>query len=380
MRRCWMKNHERLKIAILGTRGIPNRYGGFEECAEQIAWRMVDRGHDVTVYSPDGDPFQEAFWRGVRIRRIFCREKRLKIVGTLLYDYLCFRDAGKRDFDIILELGYVPAAFFFRLKRSSSAMLITNMDGMEWQRAKWNRMIKVFVRKCEQMGVNYSDALVADNPGIQDYLRIRYGKETVLIPYGAKVPEKISDRALDEFSLNPFHYHMLVARLEPENNIRMILDGAVEASTGIPFLVVGNHLTRYGARLKKRYKDYNFIRFLGGIYNYEKLTELRRYCRLYFHGHSVGGTNPSLLEAMASNARICAHDNSFNRAVLRDGGEYFSSSADVARLIEGNPDTTNEFWGKRVHWNRKRLKEEYNWGKVATQYLELFETLLQGRK
>ncbi|NOZ13587.1 MAG: glycosyltransferase family 1 protein [Acidobacteria bacterium] len=373
-----MNTEKQLNIAILGTRGIPNRYGGFEACAEQVSWRMAARGHDVTVYSPDDSPYREDVWRGVRIQRVFCKESHLGIVGTFLFDYLCLRDAYKRNFDVILELGYVPSAFFFRLKKKPvTAVLVTNMDGMEWQRAKWNWMIKPFVRKCERSGVKYSDAMVADNPGIRDYLRVRYGKESALIPYGAKIPEKISDGALSEFGLNPFNYYMVVARLEPENNIEMVLDGAVEAAAGIPFLVVGNHRTKYGIRLKRRYENENVIRFLGGIYNYEKLTELRRHCRLYFHGHSVGGTNPSLLEAMASGARICAHDNPFNRAVLEDGGEYFSSSAQVARLIESYPDTNNEFWGKRAHSNRKKLKEMYNWDRVTTQYLELFETLLQ---
>jgi len=371
-----MANDKQLRIAILGTRGIPNSYGGFEECAEQISRRMVEQGHQVTVYSPDGNPYREDSWRGVQIRRIFCRENKLRIVGTFLFDFFCLRDACKRDFDIILELGYVPAAFFFRLKKKSDAVLITNMDGMEWRRAKWNRMIKPFVRKCERNGVKYSDAMVADNPGIQDYLSAHYGKQAIFISYGAKVLEKISDRALTEFQLEPTQYHILVARLEPENSIEMILDGAVMSSVRQPFLVIGNHETRYGNYLKKRYRDSEIICFAGGVYDYEKLTALRKNSRLYFHGHSVGGTNPSLLEAMASESRICVHDNPFNRAVLADGGSYFSSPDDVRRLIDStNPaDST---WVERIKSNRKKLDELYNWDNVTTQYLTLFKSLLQ---
>jgi glycosyltransferase involved in cell wall biosynthesis len=169
-------------------------------------------------------------------------------------------------------------------------------------------------------------------------------------------------------------YHMLVARLEPENNIQMILDGASKSSVRQPFLVIGNHETRYGNFLKKRYRDSEIIRFVGGIYDNKKLTGLRKHSRLYFHGHSVGGTNPSLLEAMASNARICAHDNPFNRSVLEEGGAYFSSSDDVVRLIDNkNPDDC--MWKERIESNREKLKTIYNWDYVTTQYLELFKSL-----
>jgi len=374
-----MVNRKQLNIAILGTRGIPNRYGGFEECAEQISWRMVARGHSVTVYSPKENIYTEGSWRGVQIRRVFCNEGRLGIVGTFLFDYLCLRDACKRDFDIILELGYVPSAFFFRLKKRTNAVLITNMDGMEWQRTKWNRFIKSFVRKCERNGVKYSDEMVADNVGIQDYLSNSYGKQASFIPYGAKVLEDVSDEALDEFHLEPSKYHMLVARLEPENNIEIILDGAVGASVRMPFLVVGNNETKYGNYLKKRYRDSEFIRFLGGIYEYEKLSGLRKNTRLYFHGHSVGGTNPSLLEAMASDARICAHDNPFNRAVLEEGGGYFSSCDDVARLVD-NANPNDSVWMERIETNREKLGRSYNWEQVTSQYLELCKSLLKDKK
>jgi len=247
---------------------------------------------------------------------------------------------------------------------------------MEWQRVKWNRFIKPFVRKCERNGVKYSDAMVADNLGIQNYLSNCYGNRSSFIPYGAKVLEDVSDEVLGEFHLEPLKYHMLVARLEPENNIQMILDGASKSSVQQPFLVIGNHETRYGNFLKKRYRDSGIIRFFGGIYDFKKLTGLRKHSRLYFHGHSVGGTNPSLLEAMASNARICAHDNPFNRSVLEDDGAYFSLPDDVIRLIDSmNPD--DRIWGERIESNRKKLKGIYNWDYVTTQYLELFHSLLQ---
>lgn len=365
-----------MNIAILGTRGIPNRYGGFEECAQEISWRMVAREHHVTVYSPDGNSYGKDSWQGVRIRRTFCKEDCFGIFGTFLFDYLCLRDACKQDYDIILELGYVPSSFFFRIKKKTNAKLVTNMDGMEWKRSKWNRIIKPFVRKCERNGAKYSDAMVADNVGIQDYLSIHYGESATLIPYGAKILDEISDEVLADYQLRPMSFHMLVARLEPENNIEMILDGAVQSSAHLPFLVIGDHGTRYGNHLKKRYRDSDFIKFMGGIYDYEKLTGLRKNSRLYFHGHSVGGTNPSLLEAMASEARICVHDNPFNRAIMGSDCDYFSSPDHVARLIDSvNP--VDQMWTERIASHREKLESIYNWDRITTQYLELFESLLQ---
>jgi glycosyltransferase involved in cell wall biosynthesis len=362
-----------MKIAILGTRGIPNNYGGPETNAESIAPIFVRMKHEVTVYSPDEHPYQESEWQGIRIKHIFNRESRLSIWGTLLYDYLCLRDAVASDFDVILELGYVPCAIFFPLFRKRRARLVTNMDGLEWKRSKWNFVLQQFAELTEALGARYSDALIADNEAIRDYVLKKYGKNSHFIPYGAKPVGDPDAECLKHYRINPLHYCMLIARMEPENNIETILDGYLLSGDSDPFLVIGNTSTKYGHYLLKKFSSKPNIIFLEGIYDYGILSALRWHSKLYFHGHSVGGTNPSLVEAMASNALIAAHDNPFNRSVLESNGLFFSEAGDIARIICSD---TLEFRNSCVIKNRAKVEQIYNWEKIAHEHLRVFEEVL----
>ena len=167
---------------------------------------------------------------------------------------------------------------------------------------------------------------------------------------------------------------MLVARLEPDNNCETILDGYIYSKVEEPFIVVGGHTTKYGEYLKKRYNGRSNIQFLGGIYDYNVLSSLRRYAKFYFHGHSVGGTNPSLLEAMASKAYIVSHNNPFNRHVLGEDGFYFDCAEETGQIINSYKD---EYREKFAHKNRDKIEDIYNWDKVADQYLKVFEQVLK---
>ena len=363
-----------MHIALLGTRGIPNNYGGFEQNAENLSRWWVKLGHKVTVYNPDYHLYKREEWEGVRIKHIFSREDMLGIWGTFIYDYLCLKDAVKNGYDIILNLGYVPSALFFNLKERTSAKFVTNMDGLEWKRAKWNRVLKRFIKFCEKRAVDLSDFLIADNKGIEDYYRENYGVDNIrFIPYGAELFSNPREEYLEEFNLEPYGYYMLVARLEPENNIETILDGYIKAEVKEPFIVVGGLKNKYAKHLLQKYAGIEKIRFVGGIYDYEKLSSLRWLSKLYFHGHSVGGTNPSLLEAMASNAYIVAHDNPFNRNVLGEHGFYFKNTDDIAKILR---NYTNEFRNYFIEENRKKIKEIYNWEKVSKEYIKVFEEVL----
>jgi glycosyltransferase involved in cell wall biosynthesis len=154
----------------------------------------------------------------------------------------------------------------------------------------------------------------------------------------------------------------------------MVLDGHILSESKIRLLVVGANTNSYGSFLKNKYKNCSTIRFMGGIYNYTELSSLRWYSRLYFHGHACGGTNPSLLEAMASNAYILAHDNPFNRYVLEDGGLYFKDAQELSALINRHAVTDRN---KPIQKNRDRVKTEYNWEKIADEYLDAFQTVLR---
>ncbi len=366
-----------MNISILGTRGIPNNYGGFEECAEMISQYFFKKGHKVTVYVPDDHNYKEKNWKGICLARFFSKEKYLKSFSTMIFDYLSLRNAIKQDYDIILELGYNPSGFFLPIfsKKKGNAVIITNMDGLEWKRSKWSKLIKEFSRICEKRAAIYSDYIIADNVEIKNYLQETYDKDAVFIPYGADIVDDFDKEVLINYWVKENHYYILIARLEPENSIKTILDGFRISGSKAPFLVIGNHTTKYGQYLLKKYTDKD-IRFLGAIYDYSVLSVLRHYSRIYFHGHSVGGTNPSLLEAMASGAKIVAHENRFNRSVLGENSLYFRDHHDVARIIK---DFYSLYRYEFMERNIEKVLCVYNWEIVCERYLELFKIALERR-
>ena len=162
-----------MKIAILGTRGIPNNYGGFEQCAEYLSIGLVEKEHQVTVYSPDFHPYKDEFYKGVRIIRKASPKSFFGNSATnFIYDYLCFKDAVRKDFDIILELGLITSSLSIIFCNHKKKMIVTNLDGLEWKRSKWNKIVQKITKKLEKYGVKHSDYLIADNVGIQDYFQV----------------------------------------------------------------------------------------------------------------------------------------------------------------------------------------------------------------
>jgi len=362
-----------MKIAILGTRGIPNHYGGFEQFAEHLALGLQQRSHDVTVYNSHTHPYKERIFHGVKIIHIYDPEERVGTAGQFVYDLLSIINTRSKKYDIILQLGYTSSSIFFKL-HPKSATLITNMDGLEHRRSKYSTKVQAFLRWAESLAVKESDILVSDSLGIQEYLHKKYGATSTYIPYGATLFENPQKELIFTYQLTPYQYDLLIARLEPENSIELILDGVSQADSTLPFLVIGNHDTKYGHYLKARYKDKSNITFLGGIYDQEKLNNLRYFSKLYFHGHTVGGTNPSLLEAMASQALICAHKNIFNTAILGTDALYFQSSDDVTSLLNTiNRDRHQD----KIRDNIKKIKEQYQYETIISQYETLFKAHLK---
>jgi glycosyltransferase involved in cell wall biosynthesis len=356
-----------LKIAILGTRGIPNHYGGFEQCAEFLALGLVKRGYDVLVYNSHNHPFSGDNWKGVKIVHCNDPEHKWGTIGQFIYDLNCIKDARKRKFDVILQLGYSSSSVWGRWLPRKYSIITTNMDGLEWKRTKFSTPIKFFLLYAESLAVKVSDHLIADSIGIQNYLKEKYNKESTYIPYGAEIFTSADKAVLAEYQLKPNAYDMLIARLEPENSIEIILDGVVLADNHRPFLVVGKHQTKYGEYLKKKFSSQENIIFLGGIYDLSKLNNLRYYSNIYFHGHSVGGTNPSLLEAMASNCLICANDNPFNKYILNEDGIYFSNSNEVAEtLLKVNK--CEEKYKTKIANNGVKIRSYYSWDIIVDQY------------
>jgi glycosyltransferase involved in cell wall biosynthesis len=361
------------KIAIIGTRGIPNYYGGFEQFAEYVSVGLVERGHHVTVYNSHTHPFQGDVFKGVKI--IHCKDPEDKIgtAGQFIYDLNCILDARKRNFDIILQLGYTSSSIWSRLF-PKKVVLTTNMDGLEWKRTKYSKKVQKFLKYAESLAVKYSDHLISDSIGIQDYLKDKYGKSSTYIPYGSDIFDNPDSCILSTYGLSEYDYDLLIARLEPENSIDVVLSGVTQSKISRTFLVIGNYETKYGAYLKEKFSFCNRIRFLGGIYDQEELNNLRYFSNVYFHGHTVGGTNPSLLEAMGSSTLICANDNIFNKAVLGSDAFYFSSSIDVANLLK---KIRKVDYADVVEKNRQKVKVIYNWEKIIDQYEAHFKEILK---
>jgi len=359
-----------MKIAILGTRGVPNYYGGFEQFAEFFSVYLVEKGHDVYCYNSHNHPFQEKTFHGVNILHQHDPEYKYGTFGQFIYDYNCIMDARKRDFDIILQLGYTSNSIWFFLL-PKKPIIITNMDGIEWKRSKYSKPVQQFLRFAERLAAISSDYLISDSLGIQKFLKERYQKESTYIAYGAHLFDTPEEEILNQYAVEKENYNMIMARFEPENNLEMVLQGvALNKESNTPILVIGKHETKYGTYLKNKFKDFPQIRFLGAIYNLEHLNNLRYYSNLYFHGHSVGGTNPSLLEAMASQALVIAHNNDFNKGVLKDNAYYFSNPEEVKKILNTVKKSNNLYFIKN---NYQAIANDFNWEKINGDYLQLFE-------
>lgn len=376
-----------MKIAFISTRGIPNNYGGFEQFAEYISVGLVRRGHEVVVYSPYFHPYRKPDYKGVRIKHIYSPEKWMgSSVGSFFYDFLSLRDALKKEkFDIIYEAGYtsiVPAYIWFNVKRIKYPLFTTNMDGLEYKRTKFNKWVQKFVFWEERMAVKHSHYLIADNMGIHDYYKEKYGKESKFLAYGADVHEDYDVGVLKEFGLEAGGYFIVVARLEPENNLFMAIEGYLASNQygKRPLVVVGKTNTPYGKYLMERYGRDRNIRFVGGIYDFRKLNSIRHYSYAYFHGHSVGGTNPSLLEAMASGCFILAHDNIFNRAVLGENALYYGSTDAATEMLDGIDQAVSAHKKEYTERNLEVIRRDYSWEKLVDEHEEYFKWMLSQRK
>ena len=354
-----------LRIAIMGTRGIPNHYGGFEQLAEYLAPGLVQAGHDVTVYNSHHHPYQGKQWKGVHIRHCYDPEHILGSAGQFIYDLNCLIDARKRKYDVILQLGYTSSSIWGMLFPGKS-MILYNMDGLEWQRTKYSPMTRRFLLYAEKLAVKYSDFHIADSPVIQSYLRDKYGIEAEYIAYGAELFGVADPAVAEEYGVKAGGYYLLMARMEPDNNIEMILDGYAKSHTSMPILVVGNTVNKFSGHLMTKFEKDKRIIFAGGIYDQWKVHCLRSFCRLYFHGHSTGGTNPSLLEAMASEALIAAHDNVFNRQVLEEHALYFSSPEDIAGLVDHVPSGKDTVDMKKK--NLEKIVQRFGWPEIIASY------------
>ena len=357
----------KLKIGILGTRGIPNHYGGFEQFAEHLSDGLFRRGHEVSVYNSSLHPYKEKEWNGVQIIHCSDWEDKIGTVGQFFYDLKCINDARKRNFDVLLHLGYSSDSIW-HWRWPKNTVNIVNMDGLEWNRSKYNKSTQRFLKWAESLAAKNAHTMIADSPGIQKHLLAVYEKKPVYIPYGAEIPEKTNPLVLEKYKLLPHQYFLLIARMEPENNIEMIIKGHLGSKHPYPLFIIGNITNKFGKYITSAYTD-PAIKFSDAIYDQVELDNLRYSSALYFHGHSVGGTNPSLLEAMACGCRIAAHNNRFNRAVLQDDGDYFTDANAITSIINTPKDFSIINQWKKI--NMEKIRTIYNQGKIIDAYEDL---------
>jgi glycosyltransferase involved in cell wall biosynthesis len=358
-----------MHVLILGTRGIPSRHSGFETFAQDFAVFLKSRGHDVTVYCQQetGCAPGEDIWNG--IRRVLIPSGSGS-VGTILFDWKAIRHS-LREKGVVLTLGYNTGSFnvLYRLAGKPSIM---NMDGIEWRREKWSWPARSWFWLNEWAGARVANHLVADHPEIALHLERHTARRKIsVIAYGADPVTSAPSDLIGEYGLTPKGYYLLIARPEPENSILEIVNAYSQRPRGVPLVILGNYKAN-GTRYQRAVLEAagGEVLFLGAIFEREIVKSLRFHARAYFHGHRVGGTNPSLVEALGAGNAVIAHDNRFTRWVAAEGAAYFRTSDDIDRILgELNSEPS------RLHAmeaaSRKRYREEFTQEKILTAYEEL---------
>ncbi len=359
-----------MRIAIVGSRGIPARYGGFETFAEEIARRLSDQGVEVTVFceaSKGG--------RTMRMGRIRLEYVRLfggGPLGRILYEVGSLLRCRK-GYDVVYMLGY-GTSFACWIPRLFGRKVWINMDGLEWRRSKWGPLAKSWLKAMEGIACRVAHRLIFDNQALADQVSERRKPQAAIsvLAYGAPLVTKTpSVEHLHALGLEAHKYLLMVCRFEPENHVLEMVRAAASRDAGSPLIVVSN--TNEDGQWQKEVMAQAgpLVRFLGPVYDQEVLRALRFHCLVYVHGHSVGGTNPSLLEGMGCGSYILAHDNPFNREVLGPMGSYFDCEADFADRL-WDAERTSERQRRMVgDGARDRVMNYYNWEQVADGYFAL---------
>jgi glycosyltransferase involved in cell wall biosynthesis len=355
-----MKNN--LSIGFIGTRGIPNEYGGYEAAVQELAPRLAERGHRVVVYCSLSQKSRWDEWKGVQLVYNKDPENRIGSAGQFIYDLWSNLSARKHHHDVIFHMGYTSDSVWHKIWDARAAH-ITNMDGLEWKRTKYSKQARKFLGWAEKLAAKNSHALIADNKGIEDYLKEKYKTPVLQISYGVEIPQEFDEIGLEQYQLQKHQYDLVIARMVPENNIETIIQAKIDSSDTIPLVLFGNR-TPFRDELMSTYQEERIV-FEDGNFNKNILDGLRHFARYYIHGHSVGGTNPSLLEAMATQSRIIAHDNVFNRHVLLKNGKYFTNKTQLSSIFDCQDIVITP---EQVKDNLQLLFEHYNWDQICDLY------------
>ncbi len=354
-----------IKVAIVGTQGVPATYGGFETLVENLLGDNCPEDIRYTVFCSAKDmPERLKEYKGAELRYVPLKANGIQSVP---YDMISMCRCLK-GYDVILVLGVSGGLFLPIFSMLNSRRLIINIDGQEYKRQKWGNFAKKILRISEALAVKYADVVIADNKGIQDYVSDTYGKESTLICYGGDHTRRnLSDRfintTLAEYGLKPGEYAVTVCRIEPENNSETVLEAFSKSKEKLVYIGNWNN-SEYGNELKQRFSGYPNLLLLDAIYDLDVLYALRSNAKFYVHGHSAGGTNPSLVEAMFFGIPILAFDVVYNRETTENKASYFRDSAHLLEIIndiQPNGDQMKEIAERR-----------YKWADIAAQYAALF--------
>ena len=363
-----------MRIAMVGTRGVPARYGGFETAVEEIGRRLTARGHEVVVYCRGDDRSREH----LGMRRVVLPAVRSRTTETLSHSALSVAHLFARRTDVALVFNAANAPLL-PILRAARIPVAVHVDGLEWKRGKWGPTGRRYYLASERLAVRWADALIADAVGIQDYYRERYGVRSRFLPYGAPILDAPALHRLGELGLEAGGYHLAVARLEPENHVDVVLRGYLASSSEQPLVVVGSapYASAHVDEVNRLAASDDRVRLLGGVWDQELLDALYAGASCYLHGHSVGGTNPSLLRALGAGAPVVAFDVDFNREVVGDTGLFFADDAEVTaalKQVEADPGEARE----RGAAGRVAVAQRYCWDAVALGYEDLCRRLLAG--
>lgn len=358
------------KLTIIGTRGIPAKHGGFETFAEKLALHLVDRDWEVTVYCQENSvgASHQSTWNKVHL--ITIPVEGTGAASTIIFDWKVAISAQKAE-GLILTLGYNTAIFNIlqRFKRQTN---LINMDGIEWRRDKWGIIAKTWFWINERAGCWVGNHLVADHPKIKDHLATRVHEEKItMIPYGGDEILEANPAALTPYGIEAGNFSVIIARPEPENSFLEMVRAFSSKRRNHKLVVLGNFqpiINSFHKSVIDAASDE--VIFPGAIYDAPTVQALRFFSRFYLHGHRVGGTNPSLVEALGAGCAVIAHDNHFNHWVAGPEAVYFSTEQDCSRVLDDlllNGDAVHTM----KEASRLRFKECFTWNRVLGEYEEL---------
>ena len=355
------------KIAIIGTVGVPARYGGFETLTEYLT-KYLSSEYKMSVFC-SAKSYEEKLvsHNGATLKYINLEANGIE---SIPYDIVSIVKACKYA-DTLLILGVSGCIALPFVKMFCSRKLIVNIDGLEWKRQKWNRYAKWFLKFSEKQAVKYADITITDNKVIQDYVFDEYGKESVLIAYGGDHTKRValSKEISEQYAFVNGKYAFTVCRIEPENNIHFIIE-AMSMQNELPLVIIGNwDSSEYGRELRTKYANIEHIHLLDPIYDQNLLDQIRSNCTVYVHGHSAGGTNPSLVEAMYLELPVFAYRVSYNMETSEHQASYFHSAEELLKLV-------NDIDKEALKENAKRMyaiaSKRYVWKDIAREYAKLF--------